>query len=121
LEAERRGLTADTPIRDEKAKLKAENHRLRADVKALQAEHDTAETIRTAIYGLAERTPEPPKWISPIKALKGTRGVPVCLWSDWHYGEVVRKEEVKGVNEFNAEIAAKRIQRLVDTTSALCF
>lgn len=120
-EANARGLTADTPIRDEKEKLKAEVKGLKADLRALQKDHDTAETIRRAIYSLAERTPEPPKWIDPLKPLKGTRGVPVCLWSDWHYGEVVRKEEVKGVNEFNAEVAKDRITRLVDTTIALCY
>ena len=120
-EAKARGLTADTPIRDELAKTKAELVSAKADIRMLQKEHDTAEKIRNRIYKLAERTPEPPAWLNPLKKPKGSRGVPVMIWSDWHYGEVVRPEEVGGVNEFNAEIAAARITKLVDTSIDLAF
>ena len=120
-EAKARGLTADTPIRDELTKTKAELVAARADIRQLQKQHDTAEAIRNRIYKLAERTPEPPDWIDPLKKPKGSRGVPVMLWSDWHYGEVVRPEEVGGVNEFNAEIAAARITKLVNTSIDLAF
>jgi predicted phosphodiesterase len=121
LEAEARGLTADTPIRNPLEKAKAELAAARRDIKALQKEHDTAETIRRTIYTLAERTPEPPDWIDPTRGASGSRGVPMMLWSDWHYGEVVRPEEVGGMNEFNADIAAARITKLVDTSIDLAF
>lgn len=116
-----RGLTADTPIMDEAAKLKVELAAARRDIKALQKEHDTAETIRTLIYNLAARTPDPPKWLTPKRAETGKRGCPVTLWSDWHFGEVVDPIEVGGANEFNADVAAARAKRLVDTISDLCF
>ncbi len=41
--------------------------------------------------------------------------------SDWHYGEVVRPEEIGGLNKFNADIAASRIRRLTETAIDLAF
>jgi hypothetical protein len=120
-EAKARGLTADTPIRDPLSKAKAELVSARADIKKLQKEHDTAESIRRTIYKLAERTPEPPAWLEPTHKESGNRGVPMTLWSDWHYGETVRPEEVGGMNTFNAEVAAERITLLVDTIIDLSF
>lgn len=35
--------------------------------------------------------------------------------SDWHLGEVVRKEETGGLCEFNMEIAQKRIEKLLES------
>lgn len=119
--AETLGVSAETQVTTEVEKLKEQNRRLQRDIKALNREQDTAEAIRREIFGLAERTPEPPKWLNQRPTGKGSRGTPMVLWSDWHWGEVVRPEEVGGVNEFNAEIAKARAQRLVDTTIDLCF
>lgn len=120
-DAEARGLTADTPIMDATEKLKIELAQARRDLKSLQKEADSAERIRTEIYNLAARTPEPPAWISKFQPKKGVNNsVPMTLWSDWHFGEVVRPEEVGGVNQFNAEIAAARINTLVEKTIDLC-
>ncbi len=118
---EARGLTADTPVTDEQEKLRIANRRLQADLKLLQKEHDSAEAIRTEIFNLASRSPEPPAWLTGASHKVGSRGVPTTIWSDWHYGEVVRPEEVGGVNEFNTEIAEARIKRLVDTTVDLSY
>ncbi len=43
------------------------------------------------------------------------------MWSDFHYGEVVDLEQTNGMNKYNAKIAQKRIQTLVDTTIDLSF
>ena len=118
--AAQRGLTADTPVVDEKEKLRIALRRAEADIKALATERDTAESIRREIYGLASRTPEPPTWLTKVGTI-GKRGTPITMWSDWHYGEVVRPEEVGGVNEFNTAIAATRINTLVETIIDLCF
>ena len=103
------------------AKLRIELAATKRDLRALEREHDSAERIRTEVFNLAARTPEPPAWIAPTKAPLGSRGTPVTIWSDWHYGERVAPEEVGGTNEFNSEIAAERITRLVDTTVDLCL
>lgn len=119
--AEKRGLTADTRTLSAEDKLRIANSQLRRDLLAMTKEADSAERIRTEIYNLASRTPEPPKWLTPARSPKGSRGVPCTIWSDWHYGEVVRKEEIGGVNEFNSEIAAQRITALVNATIDLAF
>jgi len=119
-QARARGLTAESPIVDKHAKLKLALAAAQKDLKALAIERDSAEAIRREIYGLSSRTPEPPSWIAKKNGI-GERGVPMTMWSDWHYGEVVRPEEVGHVNSFNATIAAERITKLVDTTIDLCF
>jgi predicted phosphodiesterase len=120
--AEARGLHADTPVLDEKAKLKLALAAAQRDIKALTKENDTAEQIRTAIYGLASRTPEPPKWLDTFKDQVGfSNEVPCTIWSDWHYGERVRPEEVGGMNDFDAEVASTRITKLVDAIIDLSF
>lgn len=112
-----RGVTAEyDPVRVKEAEIRA----LKQRVAGLEKEHDTAAKIREEIYGLAARRPEPPAWLFR-EGRAGTRGTPISIWSDWHYGEVVRKEEVGGVNEFNATIGRRRIERLVDTTVDLCY
>lgn len=119
--AKMRGLTAESPLLSAEDKLRIANQQLRRDLAAAQREADTAERIRQEIYNLAARTPEPPKWLTPAKTGSGSRGIPCTIWSDWHYGETVRPEEIGGVNEFNAAVAAQRITRLVDTTIDIAF
>lgn len=36
-----------------------------------------------------------------------------AVWSDWHYGEVVSKAQMNGLNEFNVAIAEDRVDQLV--------
>lgn len=97
-------------------KRNAENSKLRHEVERLQREHDLQDEIRTKIFGLAAHNPAPPPWLSGAGGVPGSRGAPTTLWSDWHWGEVVRREEVGGVNAFNRRIARTRAQRLVTTT-----
>lgn len=118
--AKQRGLTAATPIRDPLHKLSIENADLKRQLKERVAEEDTAARIREVIWKLEAHDPKPPKWLS-ASGKNGFRGMPMVLASDWHYGEVVRPEEVGGVNEFNSEIAAKRIKRMTNTVIDLAF
>lgn len=112
-----RGLTKDsTP----KESLEAEVVRLKADLERATASQDTAARVRQQIYGLAERTAAPPKWLLEPGKL-GKRGTPFLLCSDWHYGEIVRPEHVGGCNEFNSAVADKRIERLFKTAADLCL
>lgn len=116
--AKERGLTAESVVRDPLQNAEAKLRQLRAELAAIHRANDTAEEIRKTIYGLAEYSPEPPTWITDAR-FSGTPGIPMTIWSDWHYGERVRKDEMHGLNEFNIEIAKKRIQRLVDRTIRL--
>ncbi len=77
-------------------------------IRALQREEDTAQKIRQELYGLAAHNPEPPKWISGRGGKIGSRGCPVTIWSDTHYGERVSRDETNGVNEYSSDIAKAR-------------
>jgi hypothetical protein len=86
----------------------------------LTEDGDDAKTIRENIYKIAGYDPDPPCW-PPREGRAGARGVPVTVWSDWHYSERISKAEVAGFNEFNKTIAKQRVQRLVETTIDLAF
>lgn len=116
LEAKARGLTADTPINSVSDKLKAEVGRLRTENTLLKSYRDTAEKIREEVYGLASLETETPAWALTRGKTKGLTGVPMTIWSDWHWGETVQRAQVGGVNEFNQSVAEKRVQHLVQTT-----
>lgn len=49
----------------------------------------------------------------------GAPGMPMTLWSDWHWGETVDRRETGGLNEFNREIAEGRVTKLVNNTVML--
>jgi len=113
-----RGLSANTIIRDPHEKAKLENKQLKQQLSEIQRDNDTAASIREAIYGLSAQTPEPPRWLHQ-RLNADSPGTPMMIWSDWHWGETVRPEEVGGINEFNSKIAAQRLQRLVENATHL--
>ena len=119
-EARARKLDAGMVALDKTAKLEIEVKTLRAALSAEQKEQESAERIRAEIWKLSSRDPAPPKWLDKPKGHSDSRGMPCTIWSDWHYGERVRPEEVGGMNDFDAEVAQKRIVLLVDKTIDLC-
>jgi hypothetical protein len=90
-------------------------------IKELRRDDDTAESIRKSIFGLAERTPEPPEWLNGRGGVLGARGAPCTIWSDWHWGERINSDEIGGVNAFDSKIARTRAKRLVDRTIDLAY
>jgi hypothetical protein len=115
-----RHLTANSKVVDTEAKLRYELAAANKRIEAIREDNDTAETIREAILNLSARTPEPPEWLMRA-GHAGKRGAPMTIWSDWHWGEVVVKEEVAGVNEYNASIGRTRAKKLVETTIDLAY
>ncbi len=93
---------------------------LKAAVNSFHDKQDTAARIRKVIFGLAEHTMAPPKWISGIGVPQGSRGAPVIMVSDIHYGETISREETAGVNNYDAETAKARLQRLCFKVIDLC-
>lgn len=92
----------------------------RRTIASLQREKDTAEAIRQEIFNLAAHTCQPPEWLTGKGVKNGTRGGPMTIWSDFHYGEVIDPDQVGGVNKYNMTVAKARFHRLVDTTIDLC-
>ena len=122
--AKRKGVTVDMDaVREIFSR-----HRLGLDDKVRELESQltsrrrdelTAENVRTAIIGLDEKSPAPPKWLARETGA-GKAGVPVTMWSDWHWGEVVDPDQINGVNEFDITIAQRRARTLVERTTRLC-
>ena len=86
---------------------------LERELLAVKKHNDTAEELRKTIFDLSTLPLDPPKWLT-AKRPAGLPGVPMTLWSDWHWGETVNPVEVGGVNEFNSGVAKQRVSRLVD-------
>ena len=55
----------------------------------------------------------------PTRVRRGGEEVAVILCSDWHIGEVVRSEQVSGVNEFNENIASARLELFAEKIAEL--
>lgn len=114
--AKARGLTASTRLATDEDKLRTKLKLIEAELAAVHRENLSAEIIREKLYSLAAETPDPPKWIAPKKGKGKSTGIPIAIWSDWHYGERVFVNEVAGANTFNRKIAQERIKRLVQQT-----
>lgn len=106
------------PEKLEKLTLEEENRRLRLAMKRLNEAALTDERVRREIFEIAHSKPAIPEWLSvPMSTgAESAPGVPILFGSDWHWGEVVRPEEIGGVNKYNLEIARARMHRLIEQT-----
>jgi len=98
--------------------------RIRELEKALRARDKadlSASKISSFYLGIKDSPIEEPDWLVKDGGRSGVAGVPVTNWSDWHYGEVVRPEQVEGANEFNLAIFDRRFATLVERTIDLCM
>lgn len=100
-------------------------HRLRmveADLAQARKDALTTAMVRHEIIKLrqAAGTATPPDWIVKPKRGAHNQLTPMAVWSDWHWGEVVRRAQVNGINAYDMDIANARAQRLVSSTVNLC-
>lgn len=92
------------------------------EIDSIRQENLTSRTIRQEIFKIASRSPEPPSWLlSPPKEPRGSPGAPLALLSDLHWGEVVRPEQIDGLNEYNLKVARKRLRNWTSKLVDLCF
>ena len=89
-------------------KMRTERDILKAQVKELETDLEQAEIRGKLFTGLDERAYKPPVWLK--KKGKKDTGVVCTVLSDTHFDEVVRPEEIQYRNEYNREIAVKRLQ-----------
>lgn len=88
---------------------------LKRELQEAVSRADTADAMREWIgtAKLATHELDIPKWaVAPKKA--GAPGVPVVMLSDLHWGERVRKEQIRGVNEYNLAIARRRLRTVIE-------
>jgi predicted phosphodiesterase len=93
---------------------------LERDLRRRAMENESAERVRKEIFGLAEYSPDPPKWLNQEPG-KSSTGIPIITLGDWHIGETVDPDQVGGVNKFNREIAKRRVRNLAHAVDDLCF
>lgn len=96
---------------------------LKADLKKAQQDTIKAEQIRRFYFDLADNPALPPKWLHDpeIKRNQPVQGIPTLHLSDLHWGETVDPAQVNGLNEFNLEVAKRRLKRTLDNAIDLCF
>ena len=117
----------DVPEVDEREpevdRLKGRVRRLEKILKAAEQTALSEDEVRAKIFGLAAGASNEPRWLRDLSAdgRGSTTGVPVTIWSDWHVGETVSYAETNGLNEFNMEVAEKRVAKLIRKTRELCF
>lgn len=90
---------------------------LRVELAQAQSQAATAEMLRELI-GTARKDVASlhlPEWTAAPKAAKSP-GVPKLMLSDLHWGENVRPEQIGGVNEYNLQIARRRLKTVVEGT-----
>lgn len=102
-------------------KLRADIRALKAQAKSDQVAEATHAEVREAIFGLARAPLSPPAWVArQARSGKHAATVPVFMLGDQHFAEVVRPGQSYG-NEYNSEIGAKRMRRVVERCIDLCF
>jgi hypothetical protein len=103
-------------------RLEGERDELRARLKAETKRADDAEDLRDGVFGLTLEDLSPPAW--PRHAISvdapNNRHKPILFTSDFQFGEVVRPEEIDGMNSFNAEIFAERYDRMIRKAIRWC-
>ena len=88
---------------------------LTANLRGRTKEDLTADFIGRYYFAATAQDLEIPDWTLNAQGMSTSApGVPVTNWSDWHFGELVDPAQVEGANEFNVEIADRRIQTLVE-------
>jgi hypothetical protein len=88
---------------------------LEADKRRLQRTVDEYESHEQAIERAGSLKFKPVS-IDVARHSAHSPGYPMAMWSDWHWGEPVRRHEVGGVNAYNRTIAVKRVNNLVSGT-----
>ena len=98
--------------------------KLRADLIAARRQRDDAnaavgrlavevEQLRQAlgiVDAVSDAALEPPKWLAPAPPKAAKKATLVLILSDCHFDEVVRPEEVGGLNAYNRTIAERRLK-----------
>lgn len=113
------GITEEAQAAEENARLREEVRELRKQIANIDREYADHRFIKHRLYGLKDTTVAPPDWlVKPKKSIKSP-GIPSMMWSDWHWAEVVKPDQVNGVNAYNLDIANKRARALVERTITL--
>lgn len=87
----------------------------KAKARAAEKHAAAVENVAKEMAGVFARPVSIPKWTLP-GAGKKSRAVGLIHLSDLHVGEVVRPEEVGGVNAYDPDIFRRRFRRMIDAS-----
>ena len=87
-----------------------ENRLLKDRIRRQAAEIETLSERLDLVQAISHTIPDPPEWLAPEPSGKH-RGTPLLVLADSHFDEVVRPEEIFGLNSYNREIAEQRLRR----------
>ena len=114
LEAKRRLESKSDPAKI--MRLEKQNTDLRKEINRLLAQQILDEDYQKFIGRIERRKVISADFTLPKRGTKHHEVVPVVNWSDWHFDEVVRAEEVQGRNAYNREIALMRLKMFTANT-----
>lgn len=87
--------------------------REKEDLRAVAGE----KSFRSFLDSLVKDAATPFKPVSPPararKSAKQTQRFPVLHLSDWHFEEIVKSAAVMGLNEYDADVACRRVYRVI--------
>lgn len=106
-------------VQNEKVKeklnlVKKELKAVTKELKLSKEKLDGIEEFKNNIRG--EGTPD---WLE-YNPSKTTKSIPTLFCSDEHWGEVVKAEQINGLNEYNTPIARERYNRVVNNYLKVC-
>jgi hypothetical protein len=84
---------------------------------AVAGERSLRETLTKLMHETAKVFPAPPAYVPPRKPSAVTE-VGLLHLSDWHAYEEVKRSRTQGLNDYNAEVFARRVKRIIDQVIA---
>lgn len=102
-------------------KFRDEINRLRSELSQTHRELNNAEDLRESVFGLRE--PIRPADFRPNLKLAAAdhAEIPILFQSDEQWGEVIKREEMGGLNAYDKEIASRRYRRLIESAIKCCM
>lgn len=71
--------------------------------------------VRSEIVKVSHAKAPAPRWLTALRPGSAkSPGVPTLFASDWHWGEVIKPEQIGGVNSYDLPTAHKRARALVE-------
>jgi hypothetical protein len=89
--------------------------KLEKELAAAQGELSIRDYVKD-VLGTADLDKKLPRWVQAELKDRRSPGVPTLFLSDLHWGERVFRSQLGGVNEYDLNIAVKRMRHTIDVT-----
>lgn len=109
-------------LRRELTESKIKLQRAQAETQDANARAIRAENIKESVFGLVQQPLSMmPDWILEQREASEAKHTALLITSDFQWGEVVDRDNMDQINEFNVAIAQERYRLLVDRAIDLSF